>query len=221
MRSTTTFTLDAGSNPYRHFMGPSAAGLGPTDDDFGYYNNASSVVVTVHGIVVWMFDRGVRFDNYVQVVGNTEATLILVAEKGHGDFTPVPGFPEAGIWFAGGLFSPQVRVILVTDGTLAIDHQVDVPNIPHDEEFNYLTLFGGAVYLKGPPGVALNPAPAHTARLRVCHHPGYGTSDADLDETVLDPLYENGLLPNVSGSRNGTLNLVQGTWREVTETSPN
>ncbi len=209
VHGTSSFSLHAGGAPYKHFLGPVAVG-GPGGDEFGYFNTASSVTINVDGTVLWMFDRGVRFEHFVEVTGGTNDVLIIVAEKSTAAFTPFPGatgFPDAGIWFAGGLRSAQVPVILVTDGTLALDHLTNDPT-PDNEHFYYLTLFGGAIYLKGPPG---------NHQQRVCHHPGQGTSPANLDEYVLDPLYENGLLPNVSGSRNGTLTLVPGTWREVTE----
>lgn len=205
------FRLHA-NNPYEHFLAPSFPGNPEGSGSFGYVHD-EELELRVRGTAILMFDNGAYFKKHVRVTGNTDDALIIVAKESDNLYFPNSprSWPNAGLWFKGGLSSPTVPVILVSSGTVAIDFNVGEEV---REWFYYLTIFAGGVYARRPLGT-----PGED--LRLCHHPGQGMwSPPDLDERVLNPLYENGLLPNVSGPRTGTFQVSAGTWREVTEDDP-
>jgi hypothetical protein len=110
---------------------------------------------------------------------------------------------KAGIWLFGGLHSPTVPVILISDGAILV------------EQFNShyaslsapaLCMYGLYTFLTGPrtvPEHAGDPPPLTTL--------GYSSSMDDL----IDYLSAQGALPNTSATK-ATFALVPGSWHELT-----
>ena len=114
---------------------------------------------------------------------------------------------RTGLWFRGGFTSHDVPVILVSDGTIAIDRTASSTLMKKDCDLSWTSIFAGGVLLRGP----MKGSASRTMQL---HH------DSGRDAEILDPLYEENLLPNTLGGRNRSFLFVRGTWREVTESNP-
>jgi hypothetical protein len=187
---------------YTHFIG----GPPGPKNGYGLDNRLNDHEIRVSGTAVWLLPDGAYFDQQVTVTGMTGGAndrLIIVATKSsHTMHTPSPGLN-----FRGGLHAPQVPVILISDGTVAIDQYNDYPN---GNAFAYLSIFAANVYLKGP----WDGAPPVVAAYN--HVSGSPYTDA----SVLDDLIAWGILPDVMGTSTAAFPLVAGTWREVNETDP-
>jgi hypothetical protein len=179
----------------------------PEEEDFVFFNTNEEIFLNLTtGHAVWLLPGGGHFGGHVNITGTLGlSSLVIVAtasgnEKIHQAFPQLPRF--TGLWFQGGITS-NIPVILISDGTVAIDHYRNDKN----SNVAYMSIFAGGVLLKGPaPGF----------ELRIMHWPSaLGLTELE----ILGPLLE--LLPNspVGGTR-ATFTLEPGTWREVTESNP-
>jgi hypothetical protein len=199
---------------YKFFKGGESYPGTQTVPGFAFYNEVTSIALDIPllspGRAIWLLEGGGHFWGHVNVTGPPGSTLIIVATQGSNtDISSLyPPLPNTGLWFQGGI-SSDIPLILVSDGTIAIDHYN--ANAETNTDVDYLSMFAGGVLLKGPR------AGYH---LRILHLPSALVPPlTDLD--ILGPLYENNLLPNspVSGT-SATFTLEPGTWREVTESNP-
>lgn len=157
------------------------------------------VEIHVSGTCVWMVRNGMRFADKFRVLGTASDRLIVVA--GPSDPTPFGG---VGIFLEGALDSPNVPVVLVSDGPILVQSSVFTE---HEGIASSISIYGRSVTLMGPE--TLN---APTAKRQVLRHP------PSMDQ-VIEELAEQGLLPNVSGAGSG-LAAEPGTWRELDPDNP-
>lgn len=192
---SSPYKLYAGASPYRFFR---TRALPSAPNSFWDQLNAHPVI-DVQGTVIWMFDRGMRFDNHVTVTGS--GCLIIVAKDG---FFPFAGSGEnAGIYFFGGIDSDQVPVFLVTD-SIARDDQ-GANNTNGTTEIDYVSIFANEVSIVGPPG---------SGSMSLHHDP---SSPNDQPGGLIDRLYDQGLLPNSVGSG---FSPVHGQWAQLDPYQP-
>jgi hypothetical protein len=157
-------------------------------------------VIDVKGLVVWMFDRGVRFDNFVTVTGNANDCLVIVAQNG----SFLPGLEDAGIYFFAGISSDKVPVILVTD-SIVRDEQF-ANNTLGVTEVGYLSIFASQVLPFGP---------FVGGSMTLTHDPN---SPFDQPGGLIDQLYAQGALPNPSVG--AAIDPVRGQWAELNPDNP-
>lgn len=164
------------------------------------YDNKSSPSITVNGTVVWMFKRGMRFDNVVTIqTGNPLTSRLIIVARG-GELDPTHTSPSGGIWFFSGFNSPMVPVILVSDDRVVIESS---GNPTANTTAPELSVFSNGVFVLGPlAGWAMTL-----------------THDAAMD-AVLDQLYDLGVLPNKQAGQGIAFQPVTGSWREVTASNP-
>ena len=182
--------LDLG-NPggYAHALPP--FGYGPGEQVGWYFTG--DLLVNVSGTAVWMFPTGGAFSDNVRVLGTPSDRLIIVAGNDGNSRSLV---------FKGGLHSPQgVKVILVADGSVLLEHESDwqLPGV-----LGWTSIWATGVFLRGGDGVDRG---SGDAVISLSH-------DSALDNSVLNDLYDWGILPGVTGS-GATFDLVVGTWREI------
>jgi hypothetical protein len=134
----------------------------------------------------------------VTVNGNSKAMLVLVA---HQDPSANPLY---GMWFDGGLHSPTVPVILVSDQRIFIDSQ---PSQNFSTTMAWVSMYAPSAWIRGPKLVGTEDSPAN---LFLYYHPA---NNADAEHS-LDNLFDKRALPNVNGPRN-SLAYKPGTWREL------
>jgi len=208
----TEYMLDAGGGPNVGYF------LSPKPDPFttysfwsGYNGSSSSEatpVVTVNGLVVWMFPNGVRFNYGVRIRGKGTGNDCLVIVAGPNGKPPSSFEPDptVGIRLFGGLFA-EIPVILVTSGRVVIEHQNNqvgdfspIPGSPAGKSNaqNGLCIYAGAVTLQGPTQVMS----------LVRNDPG-----GNLDQAI-SQLVPQGALPNVTSASDRSLRFVAGSWRD-------
>ena len=168
-------------------------------DGYGAYSSGTSTI-TVSGTAIWLLDHGFKSDKSVQVnAGPVNPSqpmplLIIVARD------PVGRPPEeSAINFLGGLNS-TVPVIIVSDGTVDIEHLNDFSGV--STLASYISIFANYVVFGGP-------TPGWSARII---HP----STLSTIDWVIDDLYDAGLLPNSTAGISTQFVTVPRTWREVT-----
>jgi hypothetical protein len=200
-------TLNAGLGNIGVFQGPT----GIIGDGFQFETDIGKQIdVLVTGTAVWLLPQGVEFNQHVRVNdpslfpgSDQKAVLVVVAGKSQGIAGPTLGIgAPAGIWIRGGL-EAHVPLILVSDGQVAIN-QEQSPGNPSTTA--YLSVFGGEIFVSGP-------ALSSGSTMQLFHDPS-------LDSTVLDPLINAGLLPNLPPGQNRALVAKAGQWREVNESNP-
>jgi hypothetical protein len=181
----------------------------PTGFDPGVhlYDMCDGAVITVsgRGCVVWEVPAGMRFLNAAFVRTGQgphfrdDRCLVIVA----GPDPSQPGQPA--IFFEGGLQS-DIPVILVSNGTVAIQH---INNMGYVNEAGFSTqmdeaaIYARDVLLRGPRSATLE---SLNMGLR---HPATGS----LDRTWVPHLAQHGGLPNLTSASGHTLVLQPGTWR--------
>ncbi|TMQ70265.1 MAG: hypothetical protein E6K80_09025 [Candidatus Eisenbacteria bacterium] len=154
--------------------------------------------IQVQGVAVWMFNQGFHVDKTVNVTGTTSDMLVLCV-RGTGVDDSMPA-----LWLGGGINSPNVPVILVSDHRIIIDSQ---PNGAFPTTLGWLNLYAPSAWIWGPK--------QQSAQLLTYSHPSWPSAEANLNK-----LFRDRALPNVTGPRNSS-SFVAGSWREVTESNPN
>jgi hypothetical protein len=186
----------------------------PGNRTWSFYEGVSIDLneVRVSGCAVWLFPRGVRFFQPVQIEGTgPPGADCLVIVAGQNGPTPNTDYDEyeladAGIWFNGGLQS-NIPVVLVSDGKVVIWHDNNYTGgSTADSWAGDISIFAGAVSLMGP-----ELASTHTVQLGHVEH-GTGT----LNEHFLPMLLSNGALPSLTSASGRRLALQPGTWRAST-----
>ncbi len=176
---------------YRTNDGPGPSGA----TNFSYYNALTSpVTVHVQGLAVWILPRGFRSEGEVQFVssGNPSDCLVMIAKDG----TIIQGGKtfRGGIWFFGGANSPNLPLILVSDGGVKFEC-FNSPGLlqllPH------LSTFADSVIITGPSQAS--------GVLLTMHY------DAAKMDTTIDKLSAAGALPNAASA--SPLALKPGSWR--------
>ncbi len=153
--------------------------------------------IKVNGTVIWLLDKGMRFDYGVEVDGPSTAALIIVANKG-----THPDDPNAAIWFFGGIDSKNVPVILVADGKVLIEQNFQ--GATANFKVNYISIYARDVLVIGPK---------YPGQLLLQHKP-------DAPGGLIDQLYGEDVLPSAQASPSGRLTRIQGSWHQVTESDP-
>ena len=172
--------------------------------------------IKVSGTVLWLLDQGLRVERTLQVEGSgrpqpNNDMLVIVG----GPQTGVLTDPDAGIALLGSINSPNVPVILVSDGNVLIEHRDFGGSYPDDNypsQIGCLSIFGRSARIMGPDA---NYDYVTGSKL-VFSHPENHPANA-----IINRLADLEYLPNTAGSLGGKLSLVSGTWREVTEPNPN
>jgi len=157
------------------------------------HNTDPNPNIVVRGRAVWMFDSGFRADRTISVTGSGSDMLILVARA------PNPAdLTNPGIWLDGGIDSPNVPVIIVSDARVLIANQ---PSANFNTTVNWMSLYAWDAQIAGPK---IN-SPSLLTFLHV---------DTPGAEASLERLFQRRALPNVNGPRN-SLAYKPGTWREL------
>ncbi len=170
--------------------------LGPSVD--------TKPLVTVHGLAVWLFPQGVRFEYGVRIQGSGSGQDCLVIVAGPNAFPP--GTPETdptvGIRFFGGLLA-EIPVILVSNGCVAVRHDgnpdgtIDLcAGTSSSGTLQGFCIYSRTVSLLGPK-----------RRMVLDRQPG-----GPLDQ-ALGRLVARGALPTVTTLNDHVLALRPGTWR--------
>jgi Tfp pilus assembly protein PilX len=183
------YTLSASPNTIGYFTWPDSGA------DFSILEGRETQI-HVTGTVVWMFRRGVHFYHKVTVQGGSGACLAIIGLKNGTD----DSWPDAGVWFEGGLeTNGSPVVILVSDGRV-IDEQHQDNGVATSA--SSLSIFAKRVYLMGPVA-----PPGGPPLMQL----GY---DPSLSDAVIDTLAVHSALPNATPAR-GTFDLAAGSWREI------
>jgi hypothetical protein len=182
-RSGNTFTMDASAKAESVGFFRSPGGLDAS--------TGGDVVINVHGIAVWAFDGGFATENNrtVTVQGNPQDMLVMVAQSSG----------PLGMKFDGGLHSPIVPVILVSDQQININ---SAPSGNFSTTMGWVSMYAPRVEIQGP-------------RYRSGYtYLFYHRAAYPYAEHSLDNLFDRHALPNVNGPRN-SLAYRPGTWREL------
>ena len=208
----------AGSNPYvlNALGAPDSIAFfrtaGP-DGDWSLDMDVSNPRVNVSGTCIWLFDRGFRVTGTLQVQGGTAPSdmLVLVGGRQTGDSED----PGAGLGLFGSIHSPNVPVILVSDGNVLVEHRDPGGTWTDDNNpsaINCLSIFARSARIMGPDANYVYDA---TGAKLVFGHPANHPANA-----LIDRLVDLGYLPNTQGAVKGKLSPIAGRWREVTEANP-
>lgn len=159
--------------------------------------------IDVKGIAVWMVRKGMRFNYKVDVESNGGPgdCLVILCEE-NGNFSGYPG----GIWFAAGLKSDDVPVILVADGRVEIEEDLNQPG--ESTPVDYLSIFAGDISVIGPD--------AGNGWDMYLHHDLPHPNDAS--GGLIDRLTNLGVLPNANTQ--DKLNQVRGQWAQLDPDNP-
>jgi hypothetical protein len=180
-----SFTLDATAQPESVGYFRSSGGLNIA--------TGPDVTINVRGIAVWAFDHGFWSQNRkVTVSGTSKDMLVMVAHQDNN------ANPLYGLWFDGGLDSPTVPVILVSDQRIYIDSN---PGGNFSTTMGWVSMYAPSVWIHGPK---------QNGNLFLYYHPANNANA----EHSLDNLFDKRALPNVNGPRN-SLSYKPGTWREL------
>jgi hypothetical protein len=199
------------TRPYGIFEFPAPQQTGPgARPEFGFSHGDTSRALFIELVasdkpMVWLLPNGGHFAHAVRVVSNhPNNTLIIVAgTSSDTSFRALTG-ANTGLWFEGGL-SSSGPIILVSDGSIAVDRTRNRYGTPSNLQAQYISIFGRGVYVRGP---WVEPPGATTPQ-----NDQYLTHPAALDETVLNRLFDHWLLPNTLGGRSRMFTLVPGSFR--------
>jgi hypothetical protein len=180
---------------------PSGGGDPEWNDHYQFYCN-ERLEIQVHGMAVWLVDRGVCFRGKVTVVPDPDAqpdpknpdVLVIVAKP-----NPNGSDPNRGIWFEGGLVndSTETRVFLVSDGDISLTQEHSSSSSLDAQAVSIVA--GGTVELMGPPSGAPVFKVAHSASMNA----------------LADDLVASGLLPPPSGGSTARFAVVPHSWLET------
>jgi hypothetical protein len=190
-------TLDAGVGNIKVFRVPSVFDTLSLGFDFAP-DPFKQQTINVTGTAVLLGQSGIAFWQHL-TVASTDPNAALVIISGAGTGLDSLGIRRTGILLGGGLDS-SVPVILVSEGQVSI-HQIQSNNV--NTLAKYVSVFAGDIFIEGP----------FFATMTLKHDPS-------LDSTVLDPLIDAGLLPNLPPGQNRALVAKAGQWREVNESNP-
>ncbi|OGF13117.1 MAG: hypothetical protein A2W00_05410 [Candidatus Eisenbacteria bacterium RBG_16_71_46] len=191
-----TYHLDlGGSGPHYYTSAPQGA-------NYTVWDSNGGPKIRVRGLAVWMLPRGVRFENFVQLDGSVNDTLIIVA--GGGTFNP--GDPPTGIWFAAGFKTDNNDPVtyLVSDARVAIEYggANNDGEKSRSTSLAYLSIFANGVVIAGP-----NADRGNTLTLA---HP--------FPDPVAARLYTLGVLPNIAAGHAARFQAMAGSWRQFDAT---
>ena len=196
------YYLNAPVNSPEYFCAPSSP------DQFFYPTpSALDVNVWVHGLAVWEFPRGVRFDGPLVVTGPGSGNcLVIVAGP---NLCPPPGCswehePETAVrLFAGLRVDPGVSLIIVSSGRVYLQH---INNMSGTSSVaGDLAIYTRYLYLTGPE----RHPPVGTAKTMLLQHAPTG----NLETVYLDLLGSQGALPGYGSGSGRTLALDSGSWQ--------
>jgi len=191
------YRFDVPANGFAHFVnglpGPGGPGGG-----YGLFNPTREVELRLNGggTAIWLLPTGGRFEQRVEVEGDGDDVLVIVAGVTADTNSIYHTGANVGLWFGGGIYS-HIPVILVSDGAVLIHHY----NQPYEINLvNYLSVFAKGFLMErqvtGSQTIVLN------------HSEGR-------DDDILNPLYDNGLLPNTLPGRGQDFVPIAGSWREI------
>lgn len=149
--------------------------------------------ITVNGTAIWMFDRGATLLRQVTVKGPPNALLVLVAKP-----TTSPSAPGTGLTFVSGIESQGPGVVLVSNGRVEIETEIQQTT----NTIDFLSVYARHARIMGP--IQAGP----TRLLTLSHPPGHAL------DTRLDFLWDNGYLPNATGASGAALSFRPGSWRQ-------
>ena len=202
--SVHSYGFPLGADSTRVFYGTPAGAGASADSAFGLDDTHSGDITFdvsgTGGTAVWLLPQGAHFEQPVTVTGsgNHRLVIVAVAQPGSGKVNSTYAdvtHANLGLWFQGGLRSQAVKVFLISNGVVALDR---LNGRTHsDWNLDYLAVLAGGIYLMGPNG---------GRRMQFNH-----TGD---DAQILDPLYDQGLLPNTLG-RTRTFALIPGSWKDL------
>ncbi len=180
---TSTFTLTAPPGQATFFKTL-------TDPDNPGYSvfvadNDPALQINVSGTVIWMLDHGLRSNALAKVTGTANDCLVIVS--GMNQDVSQPASLSVGIRFFAGIQSPNVPVILVTDGEVRAEHYNNISGPTAFSTLPYVSIFAQHVVCGGP--VSPN-------QLTFAHPPN---SPYDAPGGLIDALCLHGLLPNTEG----------------------
>lgn len=190
--------LNAAGSDYMHFWAPPGF---PGVDGYAWYNNKDTDI-EISGTAVLMFSGGAYSNGNVRVIatpGPPRDRLIIVATQ---------DAAGRGLEFHGGMHSPDVSVILVSDGRVSLRHVDDFPN---PGAFLWLSVFANGVRLLAPDGIENPPGSGKFPLMLLNHTAPYSPPD----DVILDDLISWGILPGLSGAASTDFVLIPGTWREI------
>lgn len=194
---TGIFTLSAPSGGVRYFRH-----VDPDSDGFSYYS-PRELTFRVTGHVVVMFRYGLHLDHMLNVVAaGPDASLTLIAARNQNSPPPAPAPPGVAMWLEGGIHSPNVPVIIASDGDVFLE-QNDADSEDSDTRVSSLSVFAQNVVLRGP----LEPNQHHLGTHRMWF------SYDRASNALVDELTQLEALPNTSPNGNRRLALVPGTWQ--------
>ena len=218
---TSNVNKQPGTNPYvlnalgdpdsiRFFRTPGPDGSWSLD-----MRNEPRARIRVSGTCVWMFDKGLRVERTLEVEGSgrpqpNNDMLVLVGGSQALDGDD----PSAGLALLGSIHSPDVPIVLISDGMVLVEHR-DFGGTWTDDNnpsvVGCMSIFARSAFIMGPDHNCLYDTGSKTIFSHPENHPG---------NDIIDRLVEMGCLPNTQGLIKGKLSPVAGTWREVTEANP-
>lgn len=165
---------------------------------FGFREDGTVTPVTIRvsGTAIWVCPEGAEFERQITVEGTSLDRLILVAGPSTSDELQSVGLYPLGIHIQGGIQSPQVPVILVSNAAISIDQHKDADQ---SLAVAYLTVYGASVALAGP----------NAGQTTAWFH------NASSDAAIVDPLFAAGWLPDTGTPLPHQLVLESGSWREI------
>lgn len=170
-----------------------------------YRTNAGRAEIRVTGTAVWLLKDGLRIEPCARIVGSGPgvATLIIVTR-------PLPGRTgdeaNVGTLFYGGIETSNCNLILVSSGTVKLEHDLSNQDGDLGVTSDYLSIFAQNCRVMGTWAIG------SYANLRYTHAVGDARDDAG---ELIDDLIEQGALPNGSSSGPTRLDLVAGSWRQL------
>ena len=167
--------------------------------------------IEVEGSVVWMFDKGLQYQGWLQVRGSNNPLLVIVARPC--DSTAVHPY-RTGVSFDAGVDQEEdpttgrCPMILVSDARVAIMHDEPV-SFDKRGEVTYLSVFARNAVLEGPVDDPVA-NPAHKW-MRLFHPANAPQNDPG---GVVYEAARQGMLPNTNGGMY-RLDAIAGTWTEI------
>lgn len=171
------------------------------DWSFKTVNTGNPIDLDVDGVAIWMFESGFYSAKPVAVHGQSDDMLVLIAKKTNdssGDLVNFYGIDDVGFVFAAGLDSPDVPVIIVTDGYVAID----ALDGPATLSIKWLSIYANFGWVRGPDSGTIPFTYSHIENAQASA------------EQNLQNLLDNGYLPNANPKRR-QLTFIPGTWQEL------
>jgi hypothetical protein len=205
---------NGGSNNYSFDASGSSDGVIFVKSEFNPANDPNfslnittgpAVDIYVTGIVVWLFDHGLRSARTITVHGGVNDMLVLCARPSDwmDQEAPRDHAVYVGIDLHSGINSPNAPVILVSDGYVSIDSFDNAGNDGNvSSTVSWMNIYAPQARIRGPNGTG------GAYDLRFVHPMPYSPAENNLQKLV--NLRD---LPNAEGPRH-YLTLKAGTWRD-------